>query len=183
MAYVEAHVQVRNYPSFLHAINNKDLPCISRTRVTTTTCFSKSPHNTEMAAKHQQAMSVLLRTEAVDRDKNNSAPLGFDEGAWNAMMRRSEQRDEPRCKSVALDDMSRGPGHVAWQFIEKAKNKDPPIVFNEEQLDCMALQIWDIEEAFRKQQGGETLLDTLRDSHVLVGGSTQAIRRKIHASK
>ena len=74
--------------------------------------------------------------------------------------------------------MARGPGYVAWQFIEQAKHRDPPIIFNEEQLDCIALQIWDIEEAFRKKQNDATALDILPGSHVLIGGSTQAIRSK-----
>ena len=93
-------------------------------------------------------------------------------------MRRNEARSEPRCKSVRLEDMARGPGYVAWQFIEQAKHRDPPIIFNEEQLDCIALQIWDIEEAFRKQQNDATAIDILPGSHVLMGGSTQAIRSK-----
>ena len=93
-------------------------------------------------------------------------------------MRRNEARNEPRCKSVRLEDMARGPGYVAWQFIERAKHRDPPIIFNEEQLDCIALQIWDIEEAFRKKQNDATALDILPGSHVLIGGSTQAIRSK-----
>ncbi|MDO7681295.1 MAG: hypothetical protein MUQ52_02305, partial [Pirellulales bacterium] len=71
-----------------------------------------------------------------------------------------------------------GPGHVAWKLILDCKNKQPPIVFNDEQIDCIALQIWDIEKAFRERQGGAQSPAVLPDSHVLAGGQTAAIRTK-----
>ena len=43
-------------------------------------------------------------------------------------------------------------------------------------VDCIALQIWDIEKAFRERQGGATSPAVLPDSHVLVGGRTEVIR-------
>ena len=42
----------------------------------------------------------------------------------------------------------------------------------------MALQIWDIEKAFRDRQGGATSPAVLPDSHLLADCQTEAIRSK-----
>ena len=85
------------------------------------------------------------------------------------MLQRNAERDRPKCQTVAINDMAQGPGHVAWKFIMACKNEQPPIVFNEEQLDCMALQIW--ENAFRERASGVTSPAVLPGSHVLANPS------------
>ena len=104
-------------------------------------------------------------------------PEEFHAEAWRAMLRRNEERDTPKCQSVALEDLALGPGHVAWKFIVATRDRAiAPVTFNEEQLDCIALQIWDIEKASRERQGGATSPAVLPDSHVLAGGRTEVIR-------
>ena len=53
---------------------------------------------------------------------------------------RNEAKDNEQCISVPLEDMLRGPGHVAWKLIQSVKeNPQNPFEFNEEQIDCIAL--------------------------------------------
>ena len=49
-------------------------------------------------------------------------------------------------------------------------SSDEAEVLSRSVVDCIALQIWDIEEAFRERQGGATSPAVLPDSHVLGGG-------------
>ena len=105
-------------------------------------------------------------------------PQEFSEDAWKAMLQRNAERDKPKCQTVAIDDMALGPGHVAWKFILACKAEQPSIAFNDEQIDCMAWQNWDIEEAPRKRQGSAASPAVLPNSHVLAGGQTEAIRLK-----
>ena len=55
-------------------------------------------------------------------------------------------------------------------------SSDEAEVLSRSVVDCIALQIWDIEKAFRERQGGATSPAVLPDSHVLVGGRTEVIR-------
>ena len=104
-----------------------------------TTCFATAPHNNELAAKHQAAMKIMIRNQTNPNTTNTDAPQDFNEDAWIAMLQRNAERDSPKCQTVAIDDMALGPGHVAWNFILACKSEQPPIAFNEEQIDCMAL--------------------------------------------
>ena len=106
------------------------------------------------------------------------APKDLHSTAWSALLHRNALRDTPKCQSVEIDDMARGPGHVAWKFIQACREEDPPIAFNDEQIDCIALQIWDIEQAFQKQLGSVSSPAVLPGAHTLAGGQTQAIRAK-----
>ena len=123
-------------------------------------------------------MKIMIRNQTNPNTTNTDAPQDFNEDAWIAMLQRNAERDTPKCQTVAIDDMALGPGHVAWDFILACKSEHPLIAFNEEQIDCMALQIWDIEKAFRERQGSATSPAVLPDSHVLAGGQTEAIRTK-----
>ena len=169
---------MKKYPEFLQAVNNKNWPPIPSHKVSATTCFAAAPHNNELAAKHQDAMKIIIRSRMDSDTTNPDAPTEFNEDAWRAMLQRNAERDKPKCETVPIDDLALGPGHVAWKFILACKNEEPPITFNDEQIDCMALQIWDIEKAFRERQGSKTSSATLPDSHVLAGGHTAAIRMK-----
>ena len=55
-------------------------------------------------------------------------------------------------------------------------SSDEAEVLSRSVVDCIALQIWDIEKAFRERQGGASSPAVLPDSHMLVGGRTEAIR-------
>ena len=59
---------------------------------------------------------------------------------------RNEARDNEDCVRLPLEDILRGLGHVAWKLIQGVK-EDPHNNFevNEEQIDCIALQIWPVE--------------------------------------
>ena len=173
----EADTHMKKYPEFLQMVNNQILPPIPSDKRSDTTCFATAPHNNELAAKHQDAMKILMRSQMTS-STNTEPPREFNEDAWRAMLQRNAQRDKPKCQTVALDDMALGPGHVAWKFIQACRDEQPPIVFNDEQIDCMALQIWDIEKAFRERIDGATSPAVLPDSHVLAGGHTEAIRTK-----
>ena len=157
-------------------MNKTNLPPIPSEKTTSTTCFAKAPHHNELAAKHQEAMKIIMRSQIDANYSTPDPPQDFNHDAWHAMLQRNSERDQPGCKSVLIDDMAMGPGHVAWKFIVSCKNEQPPISFNDEQIDCMALLIWDIEEAFRERKGGASSPATLPDSHILAGGHTAPIR-------
>ena len=70
----------------------------------------------------------------------------------NKQLQCNAKRDKSKCQTLAIDDMALGPGHVAWKFILACKAEQPSIAFNDEEIDCMALQIWDIEEARGRSQ-------------------------------
>lgn len=174
----EAETHMKKYPEFLQAVNSQNLPPIPKNKLSATTCFATAPHNNELAAKHQAAMKIMLRSQSNADTTNTDAPPGFNEDAWMAMLLRNAKRAKPKCQTVPIDDMALGPSHVAWKFILACRDEQSPIDFNEEQLDCIALQIWDIEKAFRDRHGGATSPAVLPDSHVLAGGQTEAIRSK-----
>ena len=96
----------------------------------------------------------MIHSQSNAATTNADAPRGFNEDAWRVMLQRNAERDKPKCQTVAIADVVLGPGHVAWKFILACRDEQPPIVFNEKQLDCIALQIWDFEKAFRDRQGG-----------------------------
>ena len=174
----ESETQMKNFPKCLHAINNQPLPPIPHDKITTNTCFTTPPHDNEAAAKHQEAIKILNRDQLDGIITNTDTPNDFNEEAWRAMLRRNAERDKPQCQSIPIEDMAKGPAHVAWMLITKCSNEDPPIHFNDEQIECIALQIWDIEQAFRKRQSHTPASSILPDAHTLVGGKTEPIRSR-----
>ena len=83
------------------------------------------------------------------------------------LQRRNEERENEECICVPLEDVLRGPGHVAWKLIKDIKdNPDSDFEFNEEQILVIALLIWPLEQAWREQlKGGQSpsaTVDTLR---------------------
>ena len=174
----ETETQMKKYPELLQSVNNQDLPPIPREKTTSTTCFAMSPHNTELAAKHQAAMKILFRSQMNTHAASTQPPQEFNADAWNAMLQRNAERSKPKCQTVPVEDMAMGPGHVGWKFIMACKDEEPPIVFNDEQIDCIALQIWDIEKPFRERQGGAISPAVLPNSHILIGGQTEEIRTR-----
>jgi hypothetical protein len=60
---------------------------------------------------------------------------------------------------------------VAWKLIQESK-----IAFNDEQIDCIALCVWDLEEAFRKHLGGASSPAVLPGSQILTGAQLETIR-------
>jgi len=83
------------------------------------------------------------------------------------LQRRNEERENEGCICVPLEDVLRGPGRVAWKFIKDIKdNPDSDFEFNEEQILVIALLIWPLEQAWRKQlkagQSRSATVDTLR---------------------
>ncbi len=82
------------------------------------------------------------------------------------LRQRNQERVDQVCTNVSLEDVLRGPGHVAWQLIKGAEDTEHDFAFNEEQLLVIALMIWQLEMAFRDhlegQQASTATLETLR---------------------
>ncbi|MDO7681115.1 MAG: hypothetical protein MUQ52_01385, partial [Pirellulales bacterium] len=121
----EMETQMKKYPEILQAVNNKNLPPIPNSKTSATTCFAAAPHNKELAAKHQDAMKIIIRSLMNAQSTNPEPPKDFNEDAWRAMLQRNAERDKPKCEYVPMEDMARGPGHVAWKLILDCKNKQP----------------------------------------------------------
>ena len=105
----------------------------------------------EAAARHQQATIQMLReaeNDAVDFDVD--APAGLDADAWDHIRAHNDAVHDAECTVVPLDDLALGPGHVAKKFIDQSA-----VRFNDEQMDCMALLVWDLEQACRAQRNAE----------------------------
>ena len=173
-------MHMKRYPGFLHDVNAEGLPQLPADSSTTpspgqagcfTGCYVPSPHHAQMAAKHQQAVAILLRSDDDKHGATITLPSDFDEFVWDAMRGRNEERDRRPCETVPLPDIALGPGHVGWKLIQESE-----IAFNDEQIDCIALCVWDLEEAFRKHQGGASSPAVLPGSQILTGAQLETIR-------
>ena len=90
---------------------------------------------------------MLRDAENDERDFDLGAPAGLDVETWENIRTHNETVQEAECRNVPLHDLLLGPGHVAKKLIDQS-----PIRFNDEQIDCMALLVWDLEQAFRAKQ-------------------------------
>ena len=65
-------------------------------------------------------------------------------------MRRNEEKEADTCVAVPLEDVLKGPGHVAQKLIQQAaEDDDDAVEFNDEQLLVIALIVWPLEHAWR----------------------------------
>ena len=99
------------------------------------------------AACFQRAQAKDVRNEQGKEDQDYT---GIDLNDLLQLRERNEAKENQECTNMPLTDIMLGPGHVAWKLIQDAKD-DPekPIVFNDEQIDCIALQIWPLERAWQ----------------------------------
>ena len=110
---------------------------------------------------------VLVGEE--NKAKQQADDDAFSEETLLGLQRRNAAKEKALCVTVPLEDVLLGPGHVAWKLIQDLKN-DPDlekrIEFNEEQINCIALLIWPIEQAWRAHLQGKqdacATVDTLR---------------------
>ena len=88
----EAETQMKKYPEFLQAVNSQNLPPIPNNKTSVTTSLATALHNNELAAKRQEAMKIMLRSQSNADITNTDAPREFNEDAWAAMLQRNSQR-------------------------------------------------------------------------------------------
>ena len=112
----EVETQMKKYPEFLQAVNNRNLPPIPSDKTSATTCFATAPRSNELAAKHQDAMKIIIRSQMNTDTASTEPPREFNEDAWDAMLQRNTERDKPKCQTVEINDMAKGLGHVAWKL-------------------------------------------------------------------
>ena len=116
------------------------------------------------AACFQRAQAKDMRAQQPNEDEDHA---DFNLQDLLQLRARNEARDNEACVNLPLEDILRGPGHVAWKLIQSVKEKlQDSFEFNEEQIECIALHIWPVEQAWRvhlkgKQKVGVTV-NTLR---------------------
>ena len=164
-------VEMARYPNVFRETNDAPLPPIVANRgpgdgdETPMRDLPLDYH--DRASMHQEAVMKILREQENDATDFGTAPPteDFDPHKWDDIRAHNDALYEAECRAVRLDDLCLGPGHVAKKFIGSA-----PVRFNDEQIDCMALLIWDMDKAFRAQMTAEADAPVLPDAHVLVGG-------------
>ena len=121
----------------------------------------------ERAGKHQRAVTQLLREQENGTADFDSAPpmMELDPKAWDAIRAHNNAIAEAECTFVPLEDVCLGPGHVAKKLIGGAV-----VRFNDEEIDCMALIIWELEKAFHAKLHAKADAPVLPGAHVLAGG-------------
>ena len=177
----EAHKQMKAFPQIYHQICSERLQ-LPAAASGPSLLMQDVPWHASEVEKHQHAVATSLRDKENATNAPPALPEGMHEQTWRDMHKRNAQRDKPRCETVPLEDIARGPGHVAWQLIENHK-----IRFNDEQIDGVALEIWPVELAFRNQMQNNSSnapplaqrrqLDVLPGASVLSQGQLESIRR------
>ena len=166
----EVEMHMSKYPGVFRHVNDEELVLHGDSSVRPPAALRAAYH--EEAMKYQKATAkLLLDAENAMHDVEEEPPAGLDSKTWTAMLAFNDAIDERRCQTVPVQDLSLGPGHVAWKFIS---GDDVP--FNSEQIDCMALLIWDMDKAFREQVAHAESQPILPGAHVLAGGHAQPIR-------
>jgi len=84
----DGDMHMKRYPGFLHDVNAERLPQLPADSSTTpspgqagcfTGCYVPSPHHAQIAAKHQQAVAILLRSDDDKHGATITLPSDFDE--------------------------------------------------------------------------------------------------------
>ena len=92
------------------------------------------------AANFQRAMAKDIRMQ----EANSSDYVHGDVDSHELLQfhARNEARDDEECVSLPLENVLRGPGHVAWKLIQDMKeNPDSNFVFNDAHILCIPLQV------------------------------------------
>jgi hypothetical protein len=118
-----------------------------------------------IAANFQRAVAKEMRM----LQNSNAIPQDDAEPSLDNLLElqhRNEAKDQEPCVNMLLQDVLRGPGHVAWKLIQELKeDRTSDFEFNEEQILVIALHIWPLEQAWRnhlkKQLSKCATLDTL----------------------
>ena len=155
----EADAQIKNYVLTFQSVLQKSL--VPPPSDNTPRKPSLLLHN---AANFQNAQAKELRTQQPN-DTETNTEIDLDD--LLQLQARNKAKDNEQCVNMPLDEVLRGPGHVAWKLIQGVKeDPDNNFEFNEEQIDCIALQIWPLEQAWRMQLEGKqrpcTTVHTLR---------------------
>ena len=70
-------------------MNKQNLPLIPSNKGSATACFAKAPHNNELAAKHQDAMKIIILSQMDANTTTPDPPRDFTEDSWKAMFQRN----------------------------------------------------------------------------------------------
>ena len=101
------------------------------------------------AANFQNAQAKEMRMQQPNDTETNAE---VDLNDLLQLQARNQAKDNEQCINMPLEEVLRGPGHVAWKLIQGVKeDSSNNFEFNEEQIDCIALQIWPLEQAWRMQ--------------------------------
>ena len=155
----EADAQMKGYVQAFQSVLLKTLPPVPLHNAPPKP--SLLLHN---AACFQRAQAKEMRAQQPN-DAEDYADLDLND--LLQLRARNEAKDNEHCINMPLEDILRGPGHVAWKFLQGVKkDREKPFEFNEEQIDCIALQIWPVEQAWRVHLKGTqspcATVDTLR---------------------
>ena len=151
----EADKQMKGYVNIFDSVLQRTLPSVPRHNAPGKPSFQL--HN---AVCFQRAAAKEMRAQESNK-KEDTAELNLND--WLQLRERNEAKEEEQCVNMPLEEIHRGPGHVAWKLIQSVKERpEKPFEFNEEQVDCIALQIWPLEQAWRlhckdKQNSGATV--------------------------
>ena len=99
------------------------------------------------AACFQRAQAKEMRAQQPN-DAEDDADLDLND--LLQLRARNEAKENEQCINMPLEDILRGPGHVAWKLIQDIKEDlQNSFHFNSEQIDAIALHIWPLEQAWR----------------------------------
>ena len=123
----EADAQMKGYVFAFQSVLMKTLPSVP-------------PHNAPAkpslllhdAACFQRAQAKEMRAQQPN-DAEDDADLDLND--LLQLRARNEAKDNEQCINMPLEDILRGPGHVAWKLIQGVK-EDPqnPFEFNEDPI-------------------------------------------------
>ena len=151
----EADAQMQGYVQAFQSVLQKTLPPVPLHNAP-----SKPSLLLHEAACFQRAQAKDMRAQQPNEDEDHA---DFNLQDLLQLRARNEARDNEECVNLPLEDILRGPGHVAWKLIQSVKTRPQnSFEFNEEQIECIALQIWPVEQAWRvhlkgKQKVGVTV--------------------------
>ena len=171
----EADAQMKTYALAFDSVLQKKMPSVSRQNAPARP--SLPIHD---AANFQRCIAKDLRAQQNNKKDQDEDNVDLD--AFLELCARNEARDNEHCVTLPLDDILRGPGHVAWKLIQNLKDDaGNNFEFNDEQINCIALQIWPLEQAWRLHLQGKqnacatvnTLRRKDRRAHMQLRGKDQ----------
>ena len=142
----EADAQMKAYSLLFH--------CVMQLALVSAPAAAMASLPLHHAANFQRAIAKEMRVQ-----ETSSSGQGDDDINLNDLLQlqaRNEAADNEHCVSVPLEDVLRGPGHVAWKLIQDLKaGPDNNFEFNDEQISIISLLTWLLEQAWRTHLQGK----------------------------